>query len=185
MLDRVYDRYRTIPANSGDADAAEVNPNEYFIDLGSEGRATGEMLDRIVQNVKAVARPDVINEILVDLRGGAALEEVITKLRRENFDVPVLYWNMLRQTSCQDNEEDCSKRIYDGVFDLYVPKDQPAVLDAWMRSDQLSDWRGILDPIINIGEYNLPEQRQALGQAGASAPDQLGGHRGRELAVPA
>lgn len=143
---------------------ATLRPSDYFLNLASGASATESLLENIADSVKAVARPDVVNDILIDLRGGAALEQVITRLQRENQDVPVLYWNMLRRTACED-EAACSERIYDGVFDLYVPRSEPHVLEAWMRADQLYDWRILLRPIIDATGLSLPEQRDAMGQA--------------------
>lgn len=144
-----------------------IVPENFFVDLEHGARATASMLDKVSSYVGSVARPDVVNDILVDLRGGNALEQIITRLQGDdrNKDVPVLYWNMMKRTACEGDEKACKERIYDGIFDLYVPKNQPIVLEAWMRSDKLFSWRDILEPIINFGSYSLPEQRRALGQA--------------------
>ncbi|MCO6188246.1 hypothetical protein [Rhizobium sp. L1K21] len=145
-------------------DALGGNARDYFFDLSAGASAPAEMIERMTQSVKSVARPDVINEILIDLHGGSALEEVIDRLQREKIDVPVLFFNMIKRTVCAEGEKTCSERIFDGVFDLYIPKSEPLTLDAWLTSDQLQDWTRLLDPIIKATEMSLPEQRTAMGQ---------------------
>jgi hypothetical protein len=145
-------------------DGGSLDAQDYIFNIDPGNRSIQSMLDKIVGSIKAVTRPEIVNDILIDLRGGAALEKVITRLQRENEDVPVLYWNMLRRTACEDNEEVCNQRIYDGVFDLYIPKSEKPVLEAWMRWDELSDWTSLLRDVSRAGLRSLPEEREAMGQ---------------------
>ncbi len=144
--------------------ASGTRPSNYFFDLTNGAEAPADMIARMTASVKSVARPDVINEILIDLHGGSALEEVIDRLQREKIDVPVLFFNMIKRTVCSEGEKACSERIFDGVFDLYIPRSSPHALDAWLSGDQLTDWIRLLDPLIKATEMSLPEQRRGMGQ---------------------
>lgn len=150
-------------ANAGATDAVRVDPERYFIDLASGGRATRDMLERITASVKEVANPGIINDVLIDLRGGAPIEKIIERLRNENNDVPVLFWNMLRRTACADSPETCKQAIYEGVFEVYVKRNQPHVLEAWLLADQLARWASLTKPIVDSADTSLPEQRRAFG----------------------
>lgn len=145
-------------------DNASEEVGEYVFKLDAGAGAPKELFDKISTKVGAVSRADMINEILIDLRGGAALAHVIQRLQRENVDVPILYFNMIKRTVCKDNEAACNQRIYDGVVDLYVPKDQPHTLDAWLKADQIDDWGRLISPIVRGADMNLTQQRKALGQ---------------------
>lgn len=154
---------RVLKRDQSDSGAA-LSMSDYFFDINPGQRSIESMLDKIVSSIKSVTRPEIVTDILIDLRGGAALEQVITRLQRENEDVPVLYWNMLRRTACEDNEEICNQRIYDGIFDLYVPKSEVPVLDAWMRTDELEDWLSLLRTVMRASLSSSSERRNAFGQ---------------------
>ncbi len=149
------------PAKPGEP---PVDPRAYFFDLGAAG-AENIMIDRISQSVRSVSVPAIVEDVLIDLRGGAALEAIITRLRNENADVPMLFWKMLRRTACPQGGESCSKRIYEGVYEVFIPREEDIVLEAWLRAEQLTNWRDVLRPIVDATSYSLPQQRRALSQA--------------------
>ncbi len=152
---------------------ADLNPDRtarnYFFNLAPGADAPQDMIAKISDSVREVARPDVINEIMIDLRGGAALENVIERLQRERVDVPILFFNMIKRTVCAESEAACRERIFDGVFDLYIPKTEPHTLDAWLTSDQLKDWTSLLRMITRATELSLPQERKAMQQVISNA----------------
>ncbi len=165
---RLYGEYLISEVLARDHDSNSPRPrmSDYFFDIGGGSSSIENMLDKIIGSIKSVARPEIVNDILIDLRGGAALENIIKRLQRENEDVPVLYWNMLRRTACQDSEETCRQRIYDGVFDMYVPKTEKPVLEAWMNYNRLDEWVELLDHLEDVADVSgRKKEREAMSMA--------------------
>jgi hypothetical protein len=133
----------------------------YVFTLSAGSNAPQELYEKISADVGSMSQPQILNEILVDLRGGAALAHVIQRLQRENEDVPILYFNMIKRTVCEEDQSVCNQRIYDGVVDLYIPKSEPHELDAWLKSEQLTEWTRLIRPIVQA-ELNNAAERKAL-----------------------
>ncbi|MEO5339638.1 MAG: hypothetical protein H7837_03825 [Magnetococcus sp. MYC-9] len=120
------------------------------------------LVSRMLQTVEKLASSELINEIILDVRGGAALTAVIERLRRERVDIPGVYWHILKQGACGELGEQCEKRVYDTTQIAYVEADDKIVEELWINSGELSSWIRILRGFE--GYFDLPESqlRRAL-----------------------
>ncbi len=134
----------------------------YFIDLPADGSADRAILDQIVGRVGAMTRPDLIAEIEVDLRGGAALEEIIDRLRRTNDDVPMLFWKLVHKSACDELKELCQRRIYQNVGEVLVPVSESLVEEVWLRADDLLRWQNILRPLRDVDMKGRDRRRSLV-----------------------
>jgi hypothetical protein len=113
---------------------------------------TAEAKD-IASNVKlmadSVAQPDAVNEIVIDMRGGASLQEAITRLRATRKDtIPGFFYGLLENQKCKELGDACTRRIYNDVRQLYVSRDEKVDIDVLMRLGQLETWTDIFRPLL-------------------------------------
>jgi len=165
-------------------DGAQANPENYFIHLQSEMAAEQQKMDctqlntrthlsvnlleeRIVCSVKGFSKSRVIDEIIVDLRGGTALEEVIEKLQNEHTDMPGLFWDFIKQEGCGVLGEQCKTRVYDTSLEGYLPVTDDITLDVWMNASQVLDWKQDILSIFEKGFNQLKstDKREELARA--------------------
>ena len=139
----------SLPANSG--------TNEHFLQMGEE-----KLVSRLMQTIEKLGSSELINEIILDVRGGAALNAIIERLRRERVDIPGLYWHILKQGACGELGKQCEQRVYDTTKIAYVEADSKVVEELWISSGELSSWIRILRGFE--GYFDLPEAqlRRAL-----------------------
>lgn len=106
----------------------------------------GDLNKRILNGVKQFSNTQVINEIVLDLRGGTALRDAITRLQGsdEYNNIPGLFWDLVEQGSCKKLGEQCQNRIYDTIIEGYIPVSNDIVEDVWLKSDDLDKWISIL-----------------------------------------
>ncbi|MBF0096731.1 MAG: hypothetical protein HQM04_09950 [Magnetococcales bacterium] len=130
---------------------------EHFFQMGENN-----LVSRVLQTVEKLASSELINEIILDVRGGAALTAVIERLRRERVDIPGVYWHILKQGACGELGEQCERRVYDTTQIAYMEADDKIVEELWINSGELSSWIRILRGFE--GYFDLPETqlRRAL-----------------------
>lgn len=121
-------------------------------------------LNRISDRVAAFSRPDLVNRVEIDLRGGQSLVEAIRDLQRGNRDVPILFWSMLQQRLCPQLDEQCHTQRVEGVNSLYVKKSDDVVTELRLTSEQMEIWRIMLSDLRNSNLGGL-QLRRALGTA--------------------
>ncbi|MBF0399778.1 MAG: hypothetical protein HQL90_03315 [Magnetococcales bacterium] len=131
--------------------------SEHFFQMGDNS-----LISRMVQTVEKLASSELINEIILDVRGGAALSAVIERLRRERVDIPGVYWHILKQGACGELGDQCEKRVYDTTQIAYIEADDKVTEELWINSGELSSWIRILRGFE--GYFDLPESqlRRAL-----------------------
>ena len=131
--------------------------SEHFLQMGEEN-----LVARLMQTIEKLGSSELINEIILDIRGGAALTAVIDRLRRERVDIPGVYWHILKQGACGELGEQCEKRVFDTTKVAYIEADDKVVEELWINSGELSSWIRILRGFE--GYFDLPEAqlRRAL-----------------------
>lgn len=150
----------------GSKSLAEIDaePQTFFLDIAPGAAGSDAFLEALVARVDAVTQPDILTDITIDLRGGAALESVIARLRDGNVDVPGFFWKMVERSACDDLGQQCHEGIYTGVQRLFIPFSDDLELEIWMTRDELSDWRRFIDAALDT-ESALRERRVALVSA--------------------
>ena len=120
------------------------------------------MVGRLVSTVEKLGSSELIDEIILDIRGGAALSAVIERLRRERIDIPGVYWHILKQGACGELGTQCENRVFDTTRIGYIEADDKIVEELWVTSSALSSWIRILRGFE--GYFDLPETqlRRAL-----------------------
>jgi len=120
----------------------QSDPMDYYL-----LESTAEDLNqKILQGVKGFGSSQVINELILDLRGGAALTDAIERLRGDEKykNIFGLFWELIEQGSCQELGEQCENRVYDTIIDGYIPVSEDVVEDVWLKSDDLDKFAGLL-----------------------------------------
>ncbi|MBF0424728.1 MAG: hypothetical protein HQL66_02785 [Magnetococcales bacterium] len=144
-----YILQQSLPANSSD--------NEHFFRMGE-----GNLLPRLVSTVEKLGGSTLINEIILDIHGGAALDAVIERLRRERVDIPGVYWHILKQGACGDLGEQCERRVFDTTSVGFVEANNDVVEDLWVDSNTLASWLRVLKGFEGYHELAEPQLRRAL-----------------------
>lgn len=142
----------------------EARPNDFFIDIPAGGRGYDEFLQKIVRGVDQVAQPTVLEDVAIDLRGGASLQDVIDRLRDERSDVPGLFWKILERNACKDLGDQCSERVYQGISTLFIPYSDDLELELWMGRTELRSWRRFIDAALDT-KKTPGERRFAITSA--------------------
>jgi hypothetical protein len=123
-------------------DLQKDNPHDYFIDLNKENDTVTDEI--ILSRVNAISKPESINELKLDISGGAALLEAVERLQGEGNDVPVLLWNMIKKQACKKGRKACDTRIIQTVRELFVPISDDVQEDVWLLDRDFSNWNNIL-----------------------------------------
>ncbi len=126
-----------------------------------------EISQKIVNRISAFVQPKAINEIVLDLKGGAALVEAIESIQgREEFrNIPGLFWDLVRQGSAKSLGAQYENRIYEAVIPAFLPITDDIVEDVWLTSENLYDWILIARGLGNQTKLKGSELREALGYA--------------------
>ncbi|MBF0154009.1 MAG: hypothetical protein HQL64_09750 [Magnetococcales bacterium] len=144
-----YILQQSLPRDSSDS--------EHFFRMGEE-----TLLPRLVGTVEKLGGSTLINEIILDVNGGAALGAVIERLRKERVDIPGVYWHILKQGACGDLGEQCERRVFDNTSVGFVEATDKVVEDLWVDSHALSSWIRVLKGFEGYHEMPEPQLRRAL-----------------------
>ncbi|MBF0452389.1 MAG: hypothetical protein HQK75_16930 [Candidatus Magnetomorum sp.] len=103
-------------------------------------------------NPKAVS---AVNEIILDLRGGASLAETIERWQNYNDfnNLPGLFWDLIANAGCKYLGDQCSSRIMDTILEGYIPISNDIVVDIWCTAEDLKKYRNIIEGILDSSEY--------------------------------
>jgi hypothetical protein len=136
---------------------ADVRVDEHFFRMGED-----RLVARLVSTVQRFGGSSLIDDIILDIRGGEKLSTIIDRLRREHVDIPGIYWHILNKGACGDLGNQCEKQIFDTTLTAYIEADDRVVEELWTPSGALSSWSRILKGFE--GYYDLPEPqlRRAL-----------------------
>jgi hypothetical protein len=105
--------------------------------------------NHILEQIKGFSNTRILSELTVDLRGGKALKKVIESLRRKHTDVPGLFWDFVEDGNCEILGKQCDKSVYDVTFKGYIPVSDNISLDVWMTSNQLLNFKQLLQIFKN------------------------------------
>ena len=154
-------------------DKIQASPHQFFMDISELGSSGYEqLLERVVKHVDDFAQPEVLDEIAVDLRGGASLFDVVSRLRDERTDVPGFFWKLVERGACDDLGEQCKQRVYQGVQTLFIPFSNDVVLELWIGNSELRLWRFFIDSALD-SQKNTTERRTAVSSAMSKALDDI------------
>ncbi|MBF0308480.1 MAG: hypothetical protein HQL56_02970 [Magnetococcales bacterium] len=155
---QAYDRFesqsRSLLTDSLPADGKSA---DHFLRMEEE-----KLTSRILGTVERFGGSALIDEIILDIRGGAALSSVIERLRRERSDIPGVYWHILKQGACGELGSQCEGRVYDTTLMGYVESTPDIVEELWVASSALSSWIRILRGFEGYFELPEPQLRRAL-----------------------
>ncbi|MBF0622189.1 MAG: hypothetical protein HQL54_09720 [Magnetococcales bacterium] len=155
---RAYRKFETQARSLlSDSLPSDSNVDDHFFRMGEE-----KLVARLVQTVGKFASSTLINEIILDVRGGKALSQVIDRLRRERVDIPGVFWHVLEHDACGKDVKNCRDQVFDTTQVGYIEANDDIVEELWISSSALSSWIRILRGFE--GYYELPEQqlRRAL-----------------------
>ncbi len=138
--------------------------SSYFFDLPNDLTVTASMLDTITSYAENLTQPAALNDVIIDVRGGMSLEKAIERISRQRQDVSVLYWKLLANRGCEALGSACTKSIYQGVANMFIPVDAPVELDVWMSDYQLQDWGKFLATALQQ-DQDVTTRRLALVSA--------------------
>ncbi|ABK45605.1 hypothetical protein Mmc1_3115 [Magnetococcus marinus MC-1] len=137
--------------------AGQGQVNEHFFRMGES-----RLVQRLTTQVAKLSSSALIDEIILDIRGGAALGTVIDRLKRERVDIPGVYWHILEKGACGELGDQCHNRIFDTTLIGYVEADEKVVEELWVTSNSLSSWIRILGGFEGYFELPEPQLRKAL-----------------------
>jgi hypothetical protein len=148
-----------------EATAAGEGTADFLLQLGSSDDAA-EIVSRINDTiVEANVQPEVINQLIIDIRGGASLQQAIQRLRAEEQDIPGYFWRLVEQSACDDLGEACTEATFQSVRQIFVRNDPNTIaLDVWMDDEQLQAWDQLLDRATDL-DTNVGEMRIAAVSA--------------------
>lgn len=126
-----------------------------------------DLSENVLAGVKQFSNAGVINELVLDLRGGAALVEAIERLQQTGRykNLPGLFWDLVRQGSCEELGEQCQQRIYETILDGYIPVSDNVTEDVWLTSSDLHNWTLFLNSIGNMAGVSGSELRETFVNA--------------------
>lgn len=139
---------------------------DFFFQLRGDQADGASIVGEITQNIirKNVA-PEVVDNLIIDIRGGASLQQAIERLKRENRDIPAYFWRLVERGACEDLGEACSNATYQSVTKVYFANDPKAVaLDVWMNIEQLKAWNDLLTRATSHDQA-VAEHRQSAVSA--------------------
>lgn len=142
-----------------------------------DGLGAQDVVNEILKSVKQYAPSDTVNELLVALRGGQALENYI-RARMAEGDLPVLYWELVRETVCEELGKQCREQIDHRVTTGYTAISEEWVQELWISSVDIDKWLVFLKQIIEFMDSmgtRLSEQKDRLATLLAEKVQQLVG----------
>lgn len=124
-----------------------------------------ELVSKVFNGVTSFSRSDVVNELSLDLQGGASLAEAIQRLRKSpQFNsLPGLYWDNMINGNCSKLGKQCANKIYETIFEGFIPINDKIVEDVWLKVGELEKWRNILKNFSLNSNLVGYEQRKAFG----------------------
>lgn len=135
---------------------------QFFFQLrgdAADGAAiVGEINNLIID---PTAQPAAIDNLIIDIRGGASLQQAIERLRAENKDIPAYFWRLVERGACKDLGEACRNATYQSVTKVFVRNEPEKIaLDVWMTDEQFKNWDNLLSRATNP-DRSVAEQREA------------------------
>jgi hypothetical protein len=113
---------------------------------------------KVIEGISAFINPkavSAVNEVILDLRGGASLAETIERWQNYNDfnNLPGLFWDLIANAGCKYLGDQCSSRIMDTILEGYIPISNDIVVDIWCTAGDLKKYRTIMEGILESSEY--------------------------------
>ncbi len=142
------------------------DPANFFVQLQgdpADGAAiVGMLKDTVIQDN---VQPAIIDNLIIDIRGGASLQQAIQRLRAENQDIPGYFWRLVERGACADLGSACANATYQSVRPIFVVNDPAKIaLDVWMDGQQLQAWDDLLARATSV-DLSVSEMRNAAVSA--------------------
>ncbi|MCK5716894.1 MAG: hypothetical protein KAH77_05340, partial [Thiomargarita sp.] len=111
---------------------------------------TQELVDLVVNFVGKFSRSDIINEMLLKLRAGQSVKDIVKQgMAADDSNLPVVYWQMLEKAACQTiGDEQCYHGVDHRVIDAYIPVSDKIVEEIWISGRQLKNWSIVLNSLL-------------------------------------
>lgn len=119
----------------------------FFLNIQKEPQ---DLESKIIESIKLFTRSDIYREVIVDLRGGASLVNIIERLQKnENYKrIPGLFWDQLKiSAEAGGLGQQIDTSIYETVVIGYIPISDDIVEDIWITSSSLEKWKRILSEL--------------------------------------
>jgi len=115
--------------------------------------------DKVIASIKSFINPSAVsavNEIILDLRGGASLADTIERWQNyEEFNnLPGLFWDLIETAGCRYLGDQCSHRIMDTILEGYFPVSNDIEVDIWSTAEDLRKYRTFIENVKDSGEYH-------------------------------
>lgn len=130
-----------------------INRSDYLLSLNQT-----QLADKILNLVKFYSESAIVNEVAQQIRGGDSLENIINKWLAKG-DMPVLYWQLLDQATCQQLGKQCQNAVDHRVIDAYIPIDAEVAEEVRLTAIQLDEWRAILRRLSDVKIRPIEDQR--------------------------
>ncbi|KPA11051.1 conserved hypothetical protein, secreted [Candidatus Magnetomorum sp. HK-1] len=117
-----------------------------------------KIAQKVINGLSAFINPkavSAVNEVILDLRGGASLAETIERWQGYNDfnNLPGLFWDLIANAGCKYLGDQCSSRIMDTILEGYIPISNDVVVDIWCTAEDLKKYRNIIEGILDSSEY--------------------------------
>jgi len=127
---------------------------------GTINQIMAQLAKQVVQQVGHHSSSSTINEVILKLRAGQSVKDIIEQGMREG-DLPVLYWQLLEKELCQTVNEQCKHSVDHRVIDAYIPVSNDLVEEIWLLSRDLDNWKSLLRPLFkNIQDKPFDAQKR-------------------------
>jgi hypothetical protein len=100
----------------------------------------------MVDSVRELARTDLVEEMIVNLRNGESVSRILERIRVDNPTVPGLFFDVIERTACDTVDAQCDQDVFAGVGTLYVEYDETQITEVWMRPEDFVLWERFLFP---------------------------------------
>jgi len=117
-----------------------------------------KIAQKVIEGLSAFINPkavSAVNEVILDLKGGASLAETIERWQHYNDfnNLPGLFWDLITNAGCKYLGDQCSSRIMDTILEGYIPISNDIVVDIWCTAGDLKKYRTIMEGILESSEY--------------------------------
>ena len=117
-----------------------------------------KIAQKVINGLSAFINPkavSAVNEVILDLRGGASLAETIERWQGYNDfnNLPGLFWDLIANAGCKYLGDQCSSRIMDTILEGYIPVSNDVVVDIWCTAEDLKKYRSVIEGILDSSEY--------------------------------
>lgn len=149
-----------------------ISREDYFLSLSEKQLPEKIAQDIAKHSVTPYSNSAFINEMQLALDNGQSLKDFYTKYRRTELEkgeyqgeMPVLYWEWIEKTVCEQLGEQCTKPANHRVMEFYVPADETLFEQELMLLERHIDkWMILLAPVTTLSD-STTELKQRFKEA--------------------